>query len=249
MPRHLTGTDGPIAMSAEILPGRALRKARRHTPSRLRRLYNEVFCLTLCFTLVSPLFQEFDDETRLFHTSRSGAALAAVRRAGVCPNHGFRRCLSCLSDTWTSSTTAYVGYTTANGSVTVAGGSGLLSGTSYLGYTSGLTGTVTVDGSGSNWQPEILLTGYQGAGVINITNGGSVAIHDPTNAYWGHVGSPVVPNSNNQFVGQRDGHNQHHQWHLHQQYQYRRRACSATTTPRRATQMARSISTVAASSS
>ena len=89
--------------------------------------------------------------------------------------------------------------------MTVTGGSGLLSGTSYLGYTSGLTGTVSIDGSGSSWQPSTLLTGYQGTGVINITNGGSVAIHDPANNYWNYVGSPVVPFTNNTSSGNATG--------------------------------------------
>jgi T5SS/PEP-CTERM-associated repeat protein len=75
--------------------------------------------------------------------------------------------------TWTSSTTAYVGYTTANGLVTVNNGYTLSSGTSYLGYTTGLTGTVNVDGSGSSWTPNTwLYDGYQGTGLINVTNGG-----------------------------------------------------------------------------
>ena len=51
--------------------------------------------------------------------------------------------------TWTSSTTGYVGKTSV-GTLTLTGGT-LLARVGYIGYNSGASGTVTVDGSGSTW--------------------------------------------------------------------------------------------------
>ena len=43
----------------------------------------------------------------------------------------------------------------------------------YIGYNSGSTGTVTVDGAGSKWTNSGgLYVGYSGSGTLNITNGG-----------------------------------------------------------------------------
>ena len=52
--------------------------------------------------------------------------------------------------TWTSSTTGYIGQN-STGTVTVDGGSRLLSYEGYLGYNSGSAGTATVTGTGSLW--------------------------------------------------------------------------------------------------
>ena len=51
---------------------------------------------------------------------------------------------------WSTSTTGYVGET-SDGSLTVNGGSGLLSGSAYIGYNSAVGGTMTVAGPSSKW--------------------------------------------------------------------------------------------------
>ncbi|MGD9127122.1 MAG: dockerin type I domain-containing protein [Planctomycetia bacterium] len=77
-------------------------------------------------------------------------------------------------NTWTSSTTAYIGKT-GTGSVSVADGSDLLSGCGYIGYNSGSTGEVTVSSEGSTWTNSQLHIGYSGDGTLNITDGATVS--------------------------------------------------------------------------
>jgi len=82
--------------------------------------------------------------------------------------------------TWTSSTYGWVGNTT-DGSLTVEGGSALLSYDGYIGYNSGVTGAVTVTGTNpttgasstwtNSWE---FFVGYGGLGMLTITNGGVV---------------------------------------------------------------------------
>jgi fibronectin-binding autotransporter adhesin len=70
----------------------------------------------------------------------------------------------------------YIGYT-ADGAVIVSDGSNLHSTKGYLGCTSGVSGTVTVDGDGSTWTGTFsldLYIGDSGSGTLTITNGGSV---------------------------------------------------------------------------
>jgi len=75
---------------------------------------------------------------------------------------------------WTLSTSAYVGKT-ADGSLTVDGGSDIDAGYASLGYDSGVTGTATVDGGGSSWTcNNYLHVGYRGGGTLHITNGAYV---------------------------------------------------------------------------
>ncbi|WP_168205985.1 S-layer family protein [Geobacter sp. FeAm09] len=77
--------------------------------------------------------------------------------------------------TWTSSTAAYIGYNTGDGSLGIDGGSTVTDSTARLGYAAGKTGTATVDGSGSKWTNSSGLTlGYYGTGTLTITNGASV---------------------------------------------------------------------------
>ncbi len=93
--------------------------------------------------------------------------------------------------TWTSDTIVYVGKT-ADGSMTVDGGTDLISGTSYLGWAPGVTGEVTVDGAGTTWGNRALRIGFQGDGVANITNGARV---DSAASYIGYLsGSTGVVN-------------------------------------------------------
>ena len=51
----------------------------------------------------------------------------------------------------------------------------------YIGYSSGSTGTVTVDGTGSTWaNSSDLYVGNPGTGTLNITNGGEVSVTGTT---------------------------------------------------------------------
>ena len=82
---------------------------------------------------------------------------------------------------WSPSTTGYVG-NSADGDVSVDGGSTLQTLLAFVGYQAGVTGTVAVDGPGSVWtvrsagrfingDTEI---GHAGTGVLTITNGAQV---------------------------------------------------------------------------
>ena len=78
--------------------------------------------------------------------------------------------------TWTDSTEAYVG-DTGVGSVTVDGGSDLLSHRAHLGYGIGSDGTVTVDGAGSTWANSFVVhVGYYGDGPLRLYDGGMAAV-------------------------------------------------------------------------
>ena len=77
--------------------------------------------------------------------------------------------------TWTSSTTGYIGQS-STGTVTVNGGSGLLSNDCYLGYNSGSVGTATVTGSSSKWtNSDDLEIGKNGSGTLIVEAGGQVS--------------------------------------------------------------------------
>jgi T5SS/PEP-CTERM-associated repeat protein len=75
---------------------------------------------------------------------------------------------------WTSTTTAYVG-ATASGELTVDGGSSIYSNVTHIGYATDSTGTMTVDGIGSNWIDYWqLYVGGSGIGTLDITESGAV---------------------------------------------------------------------------
>ncbi len=79
--------------------------------------------------------------------------------------------------TWSNSTTGYIG-NTANGTLTVDGGSDLFSNGSCIGYTAGINGTVIISGVGSTWTDDGwdgVVVGYSGNGTLLIANGGSVS--------------------------------------------------------------------------
>lgn len=84
------------------------------------------------------------------------------------------------------STTVYVART-ADGSVTVEGGSKVASYFTYVGYTSGYVGSVTVTGAGSTWNPDAtqettFVVGYRSPGTFNVLAGGTA------NAVTSYVG-------------------------------------------------------------
>jgi fibronectin-binding autotransporter adhesin len=69
-----------------------------------------------------------------------------------------------------------VGYN-GTGSLTIANGGYVSSGTGYMGYASGSSGSVLVDGANSTWSLPAngLYVGYDGLGNLTISNGGNVA--------------------------------------------------------------------------
>ncbi len=101
--------------------------------------------------------------------------------------------------TWTTVVYRYIGCY-GDGSLTINGGSTLVSDQStvphwaevILGYLSGRTGTITVDGAGSTWHNEgisaPIYAGYNGTGftnlistgIINVTNGGTLINNNDT---------------------------------------------------------------------
>ena len=78
--------------------------------------------------------------------------------------------------TWTSSTDAYIGYS-SSGTLNITGGGAVSSCHSNIGCNSGSTGEVTVDGAGSTWTigGSFFFVGYSGSGTLNITGGGVVS--------------------------------------------------------------------------
>lgn len=85
-----------------------------------------------------------------------------------------------LPPLWTSSTDGYIGRT-ANGALTVDNTdstSRLLSNWGWIGTSPGVTGQVTITGSGSTWTSTALFVGDTnspgGSGILNVLNGGSV---------------------------------------------------------------------------
>lgn len=81
--------------------------------------------------------------------------------------------------TWTTDSGLFVGYR-GTGDLSISDGGKVTSGNfprvdAYLGYRPGSAGKVTVDGEGSTWDSQTdLYVGYEGAGTLEITNGGYV---------------------------------------------------------------------------
>jgi T5SS/PEP-CTERM-associated repeat protein len=81
--------------------------------------------------------------------------------------------------TWTfttgGGTAAYIGYT-ANGTLSITGGSSVGAYTTNIGYRDGASGTLTVDGSGSTFNTfwMYLAHGFGSSAAVNVTNGGTV---------------------------------------------------------------------------
>jgi T5SS/PEP-CTERM-associated repeat protein len=82
---------------------------------------------------------------------------------------------------WTPNTYGYIG-PSAGGTLTVDGGSNLVSANGYLGYFNTGKGVVNVAGAGSKWDNAALYVGFYGSGTLSITGGGTV-----TSAYSGYI--------------------------------------------------------------
>ena len=77
--------------------------------------------------------------------------------------------------TWSNSSDLYGGYN-GSGTLSITSGGSVSNTNGYIGYNSGSTGMVTVDGCGSTWTNSgDLYVGNSGSGTLSITNGGSVS--------------------------------------------------------------------------
>jgi T5SS/PEP-CTERM-associated repeat protein len=84
---------------------------------------------------------------------------------------------------WTNWTVGYIG-NTGSGTLTVDGGSSLLSFWGGIGYNNSATGVVNVAGSGSTWTSGGgVSVGYYGSGSLSISGGGSVSCGNGAIAY------------------------------------------------------------------
>lgn len=91
---------------------------------------------------------------------------------------------------------------TGVGALTIQDGGGLTSGDGYVGYSTGSNGTVTVDGTGSQWTNSgTLAVGQVGAGTLNIWDGGTVSNTNGIIAATGvSVGLVTVDGAGSQWI-------------------------------------------------
>ena len=76
---------------------------------------------------------------------------------------------------WISQIIGFVG-NTADGELTVDGGSSIASRSAYIGFAAGVTGTVTVEGDGSAWtSSDATYMGLNGSGALNVSDGAEVS--------------------------------------------------------------------------
>ncbi len=87
---------------------------------------------------------------------------------------------------WTSATEAYVGKSSPTASLTVNGGSDIVSGLTNIARYYIANAAASVDGVGSTWTTGDLYVGNNGYGTLSITSGGAVS---SVNGDIGHVGA------------------------------------------------------------
>ncbi len=76
--------------------------------------------------------------------------------------------------TWNTSMNAYIGKTD-DGILNISNGGEVSNHEGHIGYASGSTGKVTVDGAGSTWiNRSSLYVGYNGSGTLSINGGGTL---------------------------------------------------------------------------
>ena len=109
--------------------------------------------------------------------------------------------LTGTGSTWTYGpySSLYVG-NYGSGTLNISGGAAVSNGyLEYIGYYSGSTGVVTVDGAGSTWTNSYRHAGNYGSGTLNITGGGTVA------SFAGYIGNNAnlfgVPGDNSGSAG------------------------------------------------
>ena len=103
-------------------------------------------------------------------------------------------------NTWDATTIGYVGFSAAggDGGIEVTPIDTLLSNTVYMGYNPGVSGEVTLDGSGADWEnASRIYVGEFGDGTLDILNG--AALNSGSSVYIGSqsgsTGSLLVDNS------------------------------------------------------
>lgn len=106
--------------------------------------------------------------------------LTAVSHAAITYSGGIGDAVNIPSDpnTWTNATEGFIGLGTY-GEISVSPTSTLLSDKAYIGYTMGVTGAVTIDGTGSAWiTTSGLSVGEYGTGTLDLLNGGALTAGD-----------------------------------------------------------------------
>ena len=87
----------------------------------------------------------------------------------------------------------------------ITGGSDVISKYGHIGYESGGTGEVTVDGSGSIWTNYMIHVGSYGDGTLNVTDGGAVSNTYGTIGYESDsTGVVTVDGSGSTWTNSRD---------------------------------------------
>ena len=109
---------------------------------------------------------------------RSESGIRSVPRRPLAPARGAIIPVGDVSPSdlsaWDLSTTGYIG-NTGSGTLTIDGGSTLLSASGLIGNGSTASGVVSVEGAGSTWTVNgTLSTGLSGAGTLSITAGGNL---------------------------------------------------------------------------
>ena len=101
--------------------------------------------------------------------------------------------VSGVGSKWTNTGAIEAGYYYGTGSLSITNGATVTSSAGNLGYESGTSGTVTVDGTGSAWTMAGALAvghtgiGLNGQGTLNITNGSSVNVGTTTTVTNGAI--------------------------------------------------------------
>jgi T5SS/PEP-CTERM-associated repeat protein len=109
---------------------------------------------------------------------------------------------------WTLETNGNIG-NTVSGTLRVDSTdsvSHLLANDGYIGYGSGVTGAVTIEGGSSTWTTgDWLYVGYNGTGTLNIADGGAVSSQWGAIACWhDSVGSVTVNGSGSTWTNSKD---------------------------------------------
>lgn len=115
--------------------------------------------------------------TGTFTVSANGAVTNTDAAVGKLSGSSGTATVTGAGSKWTSTGYLAVGESGAGALTVSAGGMVANNGWGHIGYNAGSTGTVTVTGSGSQWNnSDSLEVGRFGAGTLNIADGGSVSV-------------------------------------------------------------------------
>ena len=107
------------------------------------------------------------------------------------------------ASTWTHDYSLYVG-NEGDGKLNITGGGYVYTPStsyySFVGFASGSTGEVNVDGAGSKWNEHGLQIGRQGKGALNVTNGGIVSGSCTVGYATGSIGTVKVDGSGSKLT-------------------------------------------------